>query len=166
MHVVSEIYIPGSAGDDLQKHPTFPVKEGLLTETEAPADDESAGEQEDKVEYLQTDIGETPLSSERDNTTDLDPADNAGGDGSRSTEDGMTESEEQQRLAKDCWTIEGDYLVRKHQLPRTTLFSPLDVPDDPPPIAAENIEVLRITKPIFSGTPWPGMGAMRATLRS
>ena len=58
----------------------------------------------------------------------------------------MTESEEQQRLAKDCWTIEGDYLVRKHRLPRTTLFSPLDVPDDPPPIAAENIEVLRITK--------------------
>ena len=79
VHAVSEIYIPGSAGDDLQKHPTFPVKEGLLTETEAPADDESAGEHEDNVEYLQTDIGETVLSSERDNTTDLDPADNSGG---------------------------------------------------------------------------------------
>ena len=104
---MSEIYIPGSAGDDLQKHPTFPVKEGLLTETEAPADDESAEEQEDKVEYLQTDIGETLLSSERDNTTDLDPADNAGGDGSPSTEDGMIELDEQQRPANDCWIIGG-----------------------------------------------------------
>ena len=60
-------------------------------------------------------------------------------------------------MPRTAGLIEGDCLVRKHRLPRTTLFSPLDVPDDPPPIAAENIEVLRITKPIFSGTPWPGM---------
>ena len=79
VHSVSEIYVPGSAGDDPEKHPTFPVKEGLLPETVAPADDGSAEGYEDNVEYLQTDIGETLLSSETDNTTNLDPADNAGG---------------------------------------------------------------------------------------
>ena len=31
------------------------------------------------------------------------------------------------------------------------------MPDDPPPIAIENIEVLRITKPEFSVAPWPDM---------
>ena len=30
VHAVSEIYVPGSAGDDQDIHPTFPVAEGLL----------------------------------------------------------------------------------------------------------------------------------------
>ena len=42
-------------------------------------------------------------------------------------------------------------------MPRATLFSPLDCPEDLPPIPLESIEVLRATKPEFSGTPWPDM---------
>ena len=30
VHAVSEIYVPGSAGDDKDQHPTFPVAGGLL----------------------------------------------------------------------------------------------------------------------------------------
>jgi hypothetical protein len=138
VHSVSEIYIPGSAGDDLQKHPTFPIADGLLKETTAPADEESAEETVDKVEDLQTDLAETLLTSERPNITNLDPADNAGGDGISSIEEGTTESDDQQLSTNECWAIAGDYLVRKHRLPRTTLFSPTDVPDDLPPIAIES----------------------------
>ena len=61
---------------------------------------------------------------------------------------------------KDYWRIEGDYRVRVHVVPRTTLFSPLDVPDDPPLIDAKNIEVLRTTKPLFAGTQWREMNVI------
>ena len=57
----------------------------------------------------------------------------------------------------DYWTIQGDYLVRTHKVPRTALFTPLEVPEDPPPIDTKYIEVLRTTKPRFSGQQWPTM---------
>ena len=34
-------------------------------------------------------------------------------------------------------------------------FSPLDVPDDPPPIDVTHIEVLRVTNPRLAGEVWP-----------
>ena len=152
MHAVSEIYVPGSAGDDQDVHPTFPVAEGLLKEAQVTEDEESAEEFVSKVEDLQTDIEETLMSSDRPNNDHLD---NAGGDDIEA-ENGADASD----LAvphQDSWVIEGDFLVRKHALPRTTLFSPMDCPEDPPPIPLESIEVLRTTKPQFSGTPWPDM---------
>ncbi len=80
-------YRAGSAGDDQEKHPTFPVADGRLDEAVASNDEESSVELVNAVEDLQTDLGETLLSSERsENHEDLDPANNAGGVGSRETE--------------------------------------------------------------------------------
>ncbi len=41
VHAVSEVYIPGSAGDDQEQHPTFQVAGGHLTEAAATEDEES-----------------------------------------------------------------------------------------------------------------------------
>ena len=95
------------------------------------------------------------MSTERDGPSeDLSLASNAGGvggsDGSDSTVVKTRESDD-----LDPWSIQGDYLVRTHKVPRTTLFSPLDVPADPPPIDVNNIEVLRVSKPRFAGEQWP-----------
>ena len=81
MHAVSEIYVPGSAGDDQAKHPTFPVAEGRFSESAASADEESSEELIiDTVADLATDLEGTLLSSERpSNHEDFDPALNAGG---------------------------------------------------------------------------------------
>ena len=81
--------------------------------------------------------------------------DNAGG-ADIGAEDGAVASDEAVSN-RDSWIIESDFLVRRHKLPRTTLFSPLDCPEDLVPIPLEAIEVLRTTKPEFSGTPWPDM---------
>ena len=81
---------------------------------------------------------------------------NAGGAESQETdkaEDELSSSDPNQ----DCWLIECDYLVRRHYKPRTTLFSPLDVPEDPPPIDVKHVDVLRVTKPLFAGHQWPEM---------
>ena len=42
VHAVSEVYIPGSAGDDQEQHPTFQVAEGRLTEAATTEDEESS----------------------------------------------------------------------------------------------------------------------------
>ena len=39
VHSVSEIYVPGSAGDDTEKHPTSPVADGSLSEALASNDE-------------------------------------------------------------------------------------------------------------------------------
>ena len=166
VHSVSEIYIPGSSGDDNDKHPTFPVAEGTFREKQ-PSDSEIAittaaerPETAESLEELRTDISETLPSSERpvDNLPDdLDPAPNAGGVDGEDTNGEATTGNRSAVTNQDCWSLEGDYLVRRHLKPRTTLFSPLDVPDDPPPIEAKFIEVLRTTKPLFSGHQWPEM---------
>ena len=89
---------------------------------------------------------------------DPDPH-NGGGVGGRATD--TAEDEDTAIVSdKDYWRIGGDYLVRVHVVPRTTLFSPLDVPDDPPLIDAKNIEVLRTTKPLFAGTQWLEMNVI------
>ena len=155
VHTVGEIYVPGSAGDDQDVHPTWLVAAGHLSEA-TPSEDESSEETVSNVEDLQTDIVERLVSSERpDNHKDLN---NAGGV-DIDAEDADTESG-QLVLDQDSWAIEGDYLVRKHILPRTTLFSPLDCPEDPPPLEMKHIEVLRTAKPLFSGTPWPDLAAV------
>ena len=65
VHAVSEIYVPGSSGDDLEKHPTFPVADGSICEGDASDDGESSEEPVTTAESLQTEIEETLLSSER-----------------------------------------------------------------------------------------------------
>ena len=144
VHAVSEIYVPGSAGDDQESHPTFPVADGLLKEALA-SEDESSEEFISVIDDLQTEIGETLMSSER--PTNDNHLDNAGGD-DIGAEDGAVASDEAVSN-RDSWVIEGDFLVRRHVLPRTTLFSPLDCPEDSLPIPLENIEVLRTTEPEF-----------------
>ena len=96
------------------------------------------------------------MSSERENSPEDvgDPASNAGGVDAETDSDSRA-VKTHVSIDHDTWAIEGDYLVRTHRVPRTTLFSPLDVPDDPPPIDVKNIEVLRITKPVFAGETWP-----------
>ena len=101
-----------------------------------------------------TDFEETLLSSQRaTHHEDPDPQ-NAGGVGSSANETAGDESSAG-ISDQDSWRIEGDYLVRVHRVPRTTLFSPLEVPNDLPPIDVQNLEVLRTTKPVFAGTQWP-----------
>ena len=60
VHSVSEIYVPGSAGDDQEKHPTLPVADGLPSEAVAPTDEATPEEPVSTVEDLQTDLAETP----------------------------------------------------------------------------------------------------------
>ena len=73
------------------------------------------------------------------------------------TDDDETERGDSASANQDALSMDGDYVVRKHILPRTTLFSPLDVPEVPPPIDARRLEVLRSTKPRFSWQQWPEM---------
>ena len=56
VHAVSEIYVPGSAGDDRDVHPTFPMAEGLLKEALA-SEDEPSEEFFSAIEDLQADMG-------------------------------------------------------------------------------------------------------------
>ena len=97
---------------------------------------------------------ETLLSSERATQQDDPDPQNAGGVGGRES-DGAGDELRAAVPDQDFWRTEGDYLVRVHPVPRTTLFSPLDLPENPPPIDATNIEVLRATKPLFAGDQWP-----------
>ena len=102
---------------------------------------------------------ETRLSSQRASKDDNHDPQNAGGLGSTTTD--TAEDESTAGVSnQDSWRIEGDYLVRVHRAPRTTLFSPVEVPDDPPPIDVKNIEVLRTTKPLFAGMQWPEMNVL------
>ena len=97
---------------------------------------------------------EALLSSQRASQGEDPDLQNAEGVGSRANETAGDESSA--RVPdQDFWRIEGDYLVRLDQVPRTTLFSPVDVPDGLPPIDFQNVEVLRTTKPVFAGVQWP-----------
>ena len=160
VHAISEVYIPGSAGDDTEKHPTFPIADGRLHEASPIEDDEESTEElAQNVESLQTEMEETLLSSQRASKDDNHDPQNAGGLGSTTTD--TAEDESTAGVSnQDSWRIEGDYLVRVHRAPRTTLFSPVDVPSDPPPIDVKSIEVLRTTKPLFAGTQWPEMSVL------
>ena len=107
------------------------------------------------LDELQTEHYETLVSSERESSPEDagDPASNAGGVDAETDSDSRA-VETSVSIDHDTWAIEGDYLVRTHSVPRTTLLSPLDVPDDPPPINITNIEVLRATNPRFAGETW------------
>ena len=130
VHYVSDIYVPGITGDDPEKHPAYPVAEGLLREAKAESDAESAEDPVDNVQDLATDMDVTLLSFERTSGESPDPSDAGGGAQYAHTAD---EQESEPRLPdRDRWLIEGDYFVRRHHMPRTTLLSRLDVPDDPP----------------------------------
>lgn len=112
------------------------------------------------MEDIQTSLEETLLSSERvKHHEDPDPQ-NAGGVGSMEA-DGAEEESYAEGSDQDPWRISSDYVVRVHKLPRTILLSPLDVPDDLPPIDVKNIEVLMTTKPLFAGQQWPEMSTLR-----
>ena len=66
VHAVSEVYIPGSAGDDQEKQLTFPVADSRVCEASASdEDEESIEELEHTVHSFQTDIEEILLSSDR-----------------------------------------------------------------------------------------------------
>ena len=60
----------------------------------------------------------------------------------------------------DPWHIEGEYFVRERNLPRTTLFSPLGCPGDPPPSNITHVEAPGTTKPWLSGALWPELGTV------
>ena len=68
VHSVSEIYIPGSAADDPEVFPTFPVAEGVLrerlAESETPETDSAVESR--NLDELQTEHYETLVSSGRE----------------------------------------------------------------------------------------------------
>lgn len=102
---------------------------------------------------LETDLAETLLPCQRVCNREDPDANIAGGVGDDELHTVDQPESDQQSPDRDCWLIEGDYLVRRHVVPRATPLSPIDVPLDPPHIGVKNIEVLRVTKPRFSGTP-------------
>ena len=156
-HAVSEIYIPGSCGDDRETFPTFPVANGVFKEARASTTDGSSESTVVYVETLQSHVDEFKISSERPEefllTDDMTHPGGANGESSGNTESSVAPAVPD----KDSWSIQGDYLVRTHVKPRTTLFSPIEDPHDPPPIDQKYIEVLRTTKPRFAGQQWPSM---------
>ena len=46
----------------------------------------------------------------------------------------------------DYWEKRGFFTVRVHVVPRTCKFSPLEVPDEPPPVAIKHLDVMRSTR--------------------
>ena len=160
-HAVSEIYQPGSAADDQEEFPTFPAATGVVQEarttTSASEDSQPSVTTTtiDNINDLTTTVDETQLSSVR--PADFLSDEDAYPRSSEGLESGNTETTTPAPPDRDSWSLQGDYLVRTHKVPRTTLFTPLEVPEDPPPIALQHIEVLRTTKPRFSGQPWPTM---------
>ena len=156
---ISEIYLPGSSGDDQEKFPTFPVADGDVKEAAAVAttDDGQSGSL-DIPEDLTTLIEEAQISTTRP-TTFLGSDDVYPGGDADGLESGNTETRAATVSAdRDSWSVQGDYLVRTHKEPRAALFSPLEVPEGPPPIELKHVEVLRTTELRFSGQQWPTMG--------
>ena len=93
------------------------------------------------------------IDSERDTGSPR----NAGGDGTDADGTPVADEDVPAPVATDYWCIQGDILVRVHQIPRTTLFAPQQVPEDEPPISIRHIEVSRTTNPTFAGERWPGL---------
>ena len=135
-HAVSEICIPGSAADDQEDFPTFPDAIGVLQEAQTTTASEDSQlsittTTIDNINDLATTIDEVQPSSVRPaflSDEDAYPGSSEG------LESGNTETTTPAPLDRDSWSIQGDYLVRTHKVPRTTLFTPLEVPEDPPPI--------------------------------
>jgi hypothetical protein len=157
-HAISEIYLPGSSGDDTETFPTFPVANGDLKEASKASSADCPVDSIDNPTTLTTEVDEAKISSERPAAFLSNDDAYPGGD-INGTERGEIHelSSAPASVNRDCWSIQGDYLVRTHNCPRTALFSPLEVPEDPPPIELKHIEVLRVTKPRFSGQQWPKM---------
>ena len=115
VHAVSEIYVPGSAGNDSEQHPAFPAADGRLEEAENNDDEESSEDTVvNTVEDPTTNLEETLLSSQRaEYHEDPDPQ-NAGGVDGRDTEG--VENELRAGVSdQDSWHIDGGYVVRRHQ---------------------------------------------------
>ena len=115
-HAISEIYIPGSSGDDQEKFPTFPAANGDVQESVCFADteDDKSGSL-DIPEDLTTVIEEAQISTTRPTTflgsDDVYPGGDADGLESGNTETrAVTDSAD-----RDSWSIQGDYLVRTHK---------------------------------------------------
>ena len=161
-HGVSEIYIPGTATNDKEERLQFPVASGLWKEA-GPVVQEPLPPV-DPHELWQTTEDEVLPSSQRPaSATDVDSVDPSDAGGHGVQPDGA-HADADVVLAptvadpKDCWSIQGDYLVRIHNVPRTTMFAPWMVSDDDaPPVPIRHLEVSRTTNPKFSGGQWPGM---------
>ena len=154
-HGVNEIYIPGSAIDDNQDTLQFPVASGLWLEAGTPRPI-------DPTKGLTTSEEETLPSSQRPvSTSNGDDPDNPGGVDGDQDESTPTADDDGQRspepVLRDSWEIQGDVLVRVHNVPRTSLFAPWMETHDPPPVDIRHIEVSRTTQPVFAGAKWPGL---------
>ena len=173
-HGVSEVYVPGTAADDKQDKLQFPCKTGLWKESGAtttdstivgdaptsglPRQSEAQGEADEALQTIDEDTLPSQIRPEIVSDQPGSPQ-NAGGEGADANSgiiaaDNVPAPESDR---KDYWSLQGDILVRVHQVPRTTLFAPQMAPEDEPPIPIRNFEVSRTTKPSFSGETWPGL---------
>ena len=155
-HGVNEIYIPGTAEDDHKEKLQFPVASGLWREAgsspSSPVDTETLRTTEDEVQP----------SSMRSDVDSGDQAPNAGGAGVETDETANRDCDMVQQTAdeivhKDFWQIQGDTLVRVHNVPRNTMFAPWMPTEDELPVPVCHLEVSRTTKPVFAGARWPGL---------
>ena len=155
-HGVNEIYVPGTAVDDKQDSLQFPVADGLwLEHGTVHSIDHRQSLRTTEEEALPTSV--RPIDENPDGER---PADNAGGhddDADASTPTDELGDQAPLPSLKDTWELQGDYLVRVHRIPRTTLFAPWMDGTDDIPIAVRHIEVSRTTNPVFSGAKWPGL---------
>ena len=112
-HAVSEIYIPGSSGDDQETFPTFHVANGDVSEAHFLTDDCPSGAQ-DNPEDLSTRIEKALVGSDRPTTFLSNGGVYPGGD------DGLESGDAEKRTTtvsadRGYWSIQGDYFVRAHK---------------------------------------------------
>ena len=90
-----------------------------------------------------------------------DQAPNAGGAGEGievvNRDCDMVQQSADEIVHKDFWQIQGDTLVRMHNVPRNTMFAPWMPTEDELPVPVCHLEVSRTTKPVFAGARWPGL---------
>ncbi len=152
---VSELYVPGTAADDSTTFPQFPAAAGTVSgrTSESPGsgltDDTRTDPDDLAVEPDECKPSHERLADENQNTEingdeEADSERELGRDSPRADD-------------RDTWSVQGSYLVRTHNRPRTALFSPLEAADDLPPIDLKHIDVARTTRPIFSGQQWPSL---------
>ena len=151
-HGVTEVYVPGTATDDTGKPFQFPVASGLWREAGA------ATTPDDPADDLRTTETDVLPTSQRPVNGDDHPSNAGGAEADQpTTYDDADITTDMPAVARDYWQIQGDSLVRVHNVPRTTLFAPWMAEDDEPPVPIINLEVSRSTGPVFAGARWPGL---------
>ena len=129
-HDIKELYIPGTAPDDTEKH-FFHVRIGAISHL--PGDDMTV--------HASPDI-EVPWAEDVLSLLDLPDPDPNGTPTLNPPDPALSSVSDQE----DYWEVRGLYLYRVHLKPRTTRYSLFEL-SEMPPWNLENIDIFRTTEP-------------------